>query len=268
MQIFLSLHIKIYFKIYYNLNNKNLLFHFFQCLKRCLPDKKQINGIINNLTELKSLTYTKNIQQTFLFLLNLIKNEKEIIVRDKIDNKFFENFGDLPKINDKLIFTIYEEDLKISKYNKKYIKTILEGKKTEKEYFNLDFFYKVGNDRINKTIKGIKEADYNSIFCPDKKILIIMIDFNYFKTKKIASEQFKETINSIQENNNSELYAQIENKIFNLNSSYDSYIKELENRKVIVKALKNEEKERTFLYLIEIFLLLILLEIFLNDYDI
>ena len=248
--------------------NNNLLFHFFQCLKHCLPDKKQINGIINNLTELKSLTYTKNIQQTFLFLLNLIKNEKEIIVRDKIDNKFFENFGDLPKINDKLIFTIYEEDLKISKYNKKYIKTILEGKKTEKEYFNLDFFYKVGNDRINKTIKGIKEADYNSIFCPDKKILIIMIDFNYFKTKKITSEQFKEIINSIQENNNSELYAQIENKIFNLNSSYDSYIKELENRKVIVKALKNEEKERTFLYLIRIFLLLILLEIFLNNYDI
>ena len=125
----------------------------------------------------------------------------------------------------------------------------------------------MGNDRINKTIKGLKEADYKSIFYLDKKILIIMIDFNYFKTKKITSEQFKETINSIQENNNSELYARIENKIFNLYSSYDSYIKELGNRKIIAKAIKNKEED-PLLHLIGVFLLLILLAILFKDIDI
>ena len=125
----------------------------------------------------------------------------------------------------------------------------------------------MGNDRINKTIKGLKEADYKSIFYLDKKILIIMIDFNYFKNKKITSKQIKETINSIQENNNSELYARIENKIFNLYSSYDSYIKELGNRKIIAKAIKNKEED-PLLHLIGVFLLLILLAILFKDIDI
>lgn len=231
------------------MKNKNILFHFFQCLKNSLPDKEQINGIINSLVNINSLNHTKNVHQNFLLFLNIIKNEKEIFLRDKIDNKFFEDFGDTFNINDKLIWTLYEDDFTSNKiynkkYSKKYNKTILKGKMTEKEKFNFDLLYKVDNTKINENIKGFNETNFKSIFFNNKKITIIRLDLDYFKQKKFNSEQIEKKINIIKKINNLDLYAQIDNLIINLNSSFDLFLKELVDRKIITEVKKEEETEK------------------------
>ena len=227
------------------MKNKNILFHFFQCLKNSLPDKEQLNGIIKSLVNMNSLNHTKNVHQNFLFFLNIIKNEKEILRRDKIDNKFFENFGDIFNINNRLIWTLYEEDLKSNKRYKKYNKTILKGIMTEKDKFNFDLLYKVGNTKINENIKGLNETNFTSIFYTNKKLNIIRLDLEYFKQNETNNEQIEKEFNEIKKDNNTDLYAQIDNTIINLDSSFDLFIKELADRKIIKIIQKvREEKEK------------------------
>ena len=139
--------------------------------------------------------HINNVYQNFLFVLNTIKNEKELSLRDKIGKEFFDAYGNTFNINDRLIWTIYEKDLNESKSGKKYIKTILEGKTTEKEKFNFDIFDHIIQLKIKEDNKGISGAIYQSLFY-NKKILIIKIDLDYFKNNnKISFEQFKNKIN-------------------------------------------------------------------------
>lgn len=100
-----------------------------------------------------------------MFILNIIKNEKEIILRDKIDKKFFGNFEDIFDINDKLLWTLYKENINQSKSDKKYNKIILEGKKTEKEKYNFDVFDCI--DKIkdnNNSLEYMTGEIFKSIF--------------------------------------------------------------------------------------------------------
>ena len=142
----------------YKLKEKdnNLLyntFNNFNHLRNTL--KKEKYFYIDNLIKINiSLNYN-NIYQNLLFILNLYNHKEEIELRDKIDKKFFQKYGDTFNFNDKLIWTLYKEDkfdYKSGKFDKK---TILEGKKTEKEEFNFDIFDYNGIITIKKKIWNI-----------------------------------------------------------------------------------------------------------------
>ena len=208
--------------------NENLLYIFYKTIKSFITDKEEINNVINILMHLNSLNKTKNIQQVFLFILNHITKEKEITLRDEINNEFFESYGNVINLNDKLIWTLYEEDSE-----KKYSKTILEGKMTEKEKFNFDIFDCITKIKVKEDIKGITGSIHESIFY-NRTILMAKIDCK----EKINStlEQVQKEIKLFQEScplgyNNLDTYIQIENKIINFDSSYDSFINELQEKK-------------------------------------
>ena len=232
-------------------------------LNDCLSKLKRYNieNEINITNILANLNIDKhdhinNVYQNFLFVLNTIKNEKELSLRDKIGKEFFDAYGNTFNINDRLIWTIYEKDLNESKSGKKYIKTILEGKTTEKEKFNFDIFDHIIQLKIKEDNKGISGAIYQSLFY-NKKILIIKIYLDYFKNNnKISFEQFKNKINLFQNSlpsnaKNIDTYIQIEKKIINLDSSFDLLIKELNDKKIIeenkeiitMSSKKNEKNE-------------------------
>ena len=229
-----------------------------QCLyefkKYNIENEIQITNIFANLN-IDKHDHINNVYQNFLFVLNTIKNEKELSLRDKIGKEFFDAYGNTFNINDRLIWTIYEKDLNESKSGKKYIKTILEGKTTEKEKFNFDIFDHIIQLKIKEDNKGISGAIYQSLFY-NKKILIIKIDLDYFKNNnKISFEQFKNKINLFQNSlpsnaKNIDTYIQIENKIINFDSSFDLLIKELNDKKIIeenkeiinMSNIKNEKK--------------------------
>jgi len=227
--------------------NLNLLNYIFEKFKKDAEKvKEEINSIIEYLKKLNLLNHTKNPYQNLIFLLNLIKYEQEISLRDQIDNKFFEYFGDTLNINDKLIWTLYEKDISQSNPDNKYIKKILEGKMTEKEKFNFDIFDKINNLKVNTDIKGISGNIYKSIFYDENIILIIKIDLEIFKNNKITLDQIQNEIKLIQnscpkEYKNLSLYAQIENKIINLDFSFDLFINELKYRNIIIENKINEK---------------------------
>ena len=220
--------------------NDSLLYIFYKTIKSFTTDKEEINNVINILMHLNSLNKTKNIQQVFLFILNHITKEKEITLRDEINNEFFESYGNVINLNDKLIWTLYEEDSE-----KKYSKTILEGKMTEKEKFNFDIFDCITNIKVKEDIKGITGSIHESIFY-NRTILMAKIDCK----EKINStlEQVQNEIKLFQEScplgyNNLDTYIQIENKIINFDSSYDLFIKELQEKKIIdEKIIINDDK--------------------------
>ena len=228
------------------IKNLNLLNYLFEEFKRIEPGKEAINSIIEYLKKLNLLNHTKNPHQNLIFLLNLIKYEQEISLRDQIDNKFFEYFGDALNINDKLIWTLYEKDISQSNSDNKYIKKILEGKMTEKEKFNFDFFDTINKLKVNTDIKGISGNIYKSIFYDENIILIIKIDLEFFKNNKITLDQIQNEIKLIQnscpkEYKNLNLYAQIENKIINLDFSFDLFINELKYKNIIAENKINEK---------------------------
>ena len=225
--------------------NDSLLYIFYKYIKNHIPDKDEINNVINILTHLNSLNKTKNIQQVFLFVLNHITKEKEITLRDEINNKFFESYGNIINLNDKLIWTLYEEDSE-----KKYLKTILEGKMTEKEIFNFDIFDCITKIKVKEDIKGITGSIHESLFY-NRTILLAKIDCK----EKINStlEQVQNEIKLIQEScplgyNNLDTYIQIENKIINFDTSYDLFIKELQEKKIIDKNDKTKISDSKISY--------------------
>lgn len=130
----------------------NILNIYFKDLKKISPDKNEINNTINILIQLNGLNNTQNTYQIFTFLLNVIKNEKEISYREEMDKEFFEKYGDPFSINNKIIWTLYDED---SNENKK---AKLEGKMTEKEKFNFDIFDIISEIKVKEDIKGINRA--------------------------------------------------------------------------------------------------------------
>ena len=69
------------------------------------------------------------------------------------------------------------------------------------------------------------------------------MDLDYFKKNEFNSEQIEKEIKTILKFNNLDLYAQIDNSIINLNSSFDLFLKELVDRKIITEVKKKEEIE-------------------------
>ena len=107
---------------------------------------------------------------------------------------------------------------------------ILEGKITEQEKFYFDYYIKQ-DEYINKDIIGISNVIYKSLFY-NNMIRLIKIDAKLLKNKDINIKKIKNDIKLIQDscpfkNKNLNTYCQIDNKIINLDNSYDSFLQEL-----------------------------------------
>ena len=102
----------------------------------------------------------------------LKKNEKKISLLNNIDDDFFNIYDiDLVK-NGEFLWTIYKEDINQSIPEKKYIKTKLIGKKTEKEKFNIDLFENINEIKPQKNLTGITGYIFKSLFSNDSKLII------------------------------------------------------------------------------------------------
>ena len=192
------------------------------------------------------LNHTKNIYYAFFLALNLKKNEKEI--KEIIDDKFIEYYNKLI-VNDKLIWTLYEEDIKSNLNKKEYLKTILEGNMTEKEKLKFDFLDHIYKTNENQTIKGITGNIYKSIFYANKIILLIKFDLEFFVNKKISLDKIQNGIKTIEKlcpkeySNNLNIYAQIENKLINLDDEFDLFVNELKDKYIIENVEININKK-------------------------
>ena len=193
------------------------------------------------IKEINSFNYTKNACKNILFLLNLKKYEKEISSKEIICKDFFENYGDTSKINDNIKWRIYEKNLNENKKESNYICKIIEGKMTEKEKDNFDIFENIYNIK-EKNIKGISGEILKSLIY-NNEILIIKIEPNYFKKYNSTIEEMEKGIELVKksyfaQHTNINTYVQIKNKIINLDSSYDLFMKELDKQKVIIEQNK------------------------------
>lgn len=236
-----------FYEIFPKINRVNFfsdIFSNYEYFKKYLKD--ELNNFLDKFININiPLNHTKNVYQNCLFILQIRNKEKEISLKDKIDNKFFKNLGiSAPlNLNDKLIWILYKEDPK-SKLEKKYIKTILEGKINEKDKYNYDMFDYINKPKENNNIKYMKAEIFKSIF-NNRNVLIILLDLEYLKKNKQKLEQFKSDISLIQKSLPSEFrqldtYIQIENKIINYDVSFDLFVQELKNKKFIDENVSNK----------------------------
>ena len=234
----------LFYDILYKTKNEgkkdnNLLYTIFKDIKRISFDKNEIINIVNILIQINGLNHIKNTYQIFIYLLNLIKNEKQLYPNIKIDNQFFKNLGDPFELKERIIWTLYEE-------NSNKIK-ILNGKMTEREKFNLDIFDFISQINTKINIDGIKGSLFESIFY-NKTIFVIEIDHK----KNITNlERIQNDIKLLKDScplgyNNLDTYAKIENKIINLDNSYDLFIQELKNKKIIEEDIKIDTKNKIY----------------------
>ena len=201
-------------------------------------NNEEINEIIDILEKMDSLNHTKIAQKGLLFLLNLKINEGKISSKEIIDKNFFQKYGDI-NINNKLKWKFYEQNISENNSDKKYNSIILEGDMTEKEKYNLDIFediYKIEMKEEEK--KGISGSIFKSILYDTNILLLIKIDVDYLKRIILTVEYFEKEIASIkklcpEEYTNINIYAQYENQIIDIDVSYDLFIKELKNKKII-----------------------------------
>ena len=128
-----------------------------------------------------------------------------------------------------------------NKKESNYICKIIEGKMTEKEKDNFDIFENIYNIK-EKNIKGISGEILKSLIY-NNEILIIKIEPNYFKKYNSTIEEMEKGIELVKksyfaQHTNINTYVQIKNKIINLDSSYDLFMKELDKQKVIIEQNK------------------------------
>ena len=234
----------LFYDILYKTKNEgkkdnNLLYTIFKDIKHISFDKNEIINIVNILIQINGLNHIKNTYQIFLYLLNLIKNEKQLYPNIKIDNQFFKNLGDPFELKERIIWTLYEE-------NSNQIK-ILNGKMTEREKFNLDIFDFISQINTKINIDGMRGSLFESIFY-NKTIFVIEIDHK----KNITNlERIQKDIKLLKDScplgyNNLDTYAKIENKIINLDNSYDLFIQELKIKKIIVEDIKIDTKNKIY----------------------
>ena len=234
----------LFYDILYKTKNEgkkdnNLLYTIFKDIKHISFDKNEIINIVNILIQINGLNHIKNTYQIFLYLLNLIKNEKQLYPNIKIDNQFFKNLGDPFELKERIIWTLYEE-------NSNKIK-ILNGKMTEREKFNLDIFDFISEINTKINIDGMRGSLFESIFY-NKTIFVIEIDHK----KNITNlERIQNDIKLLKDScplgyNNLDTYAKIENKIINLDNSYDLFIQELKNKKIIEEDIKIDTKNKIY----------------------
>ena len=234
----------LFYDILYKTKNEGkkdnyLLYTIFKDIKHISFDKNEIINIVNILIQINGLNHIKNTYQIFIYLLNLIKNEKQLYPNIKIDNQFFKNLGDPFELKERIIWTLYEE-------NSNKIK-ILNGKMTEREKFNLDIFDFISQINTKINIDGIKGSLFESIFY-NKTIFVIEIDH---KKNLTNLERIQNDIKLLKDScplgyNNLDTYAQIENKIINLDNSYDLFIQELKNKKIIEEDIKIDTKNKIY----------------------
>ena len=130
---------------------------------------------------------------------------------------------------------------------------ILEGKKTDKEYYSLDIFAS-SNNFIFRSI------------LTNREIIILDIGFFalFFKGQKLTIEKFKHEKNkindSIKKGKELTLYIKVKNKIINYNNSFDLLVNELinlkifegqntkEEIKIVEKVDKNEKNDKNKIY--------------------
>ena len=175
----------LFYDILYKTKNegkkdKNLLYTIFKDIKNISFDKNEIIDIVNILIQINGLNHIKNTYQIFLYLLNLIKNEKQLYPNIKIDNQFFKNLGDPFELKERIIWTLYEE-------NSNQIK-ILNGKMTEREKFNLDIFDFISQINTKINIDGMRGSLFESIFY-NKTIFVI--EMNRTRNERIRPTQHK-----------------------------------------------------------------------------
>ena len=234
----------LFYDILYKTKNEgkkdnNLLYTIFKDIKNISFDKNEIINIVNILIQINGLNHIKNTYQIFIYLLNLIKNEKQLYPNIKIDNQFFKNLGDPFELKERIIWTLYEE-------NSNQIK-ILNGKMTEREKFNLDIFDFISQINTKINIDGMRGSLFESIFY-NKTIFVIEIDHK----KNITNlERIQNDIKLLKDScplgyNNLDTYAKIENKIINLDNSYDLFIQELKIKKIIEEDIKIDTKNKIY----------------------
>ena len=208
-------------------------------------DDEDINLIIKNLMQIKSLNYTKDIYQVLLFIFNIKKIEKEISQREELNNKFFKDIKDkldliyIFKIHNSICWIIYEKVL--PKSNDNYSKYICKGNMTDEEKLYFDIFDKIDDISINNEVYGIKILLLQSLFTKNK-IVLIKIDIEHLKKSNITLEQIDKNIKNIQSKlpsqyKNLNKYLLIDNNIINLNNSYDKFLNEIKKRN------KNENEQ-------------------------
>ena len=234
----------LFYDILYKTKNEgkkdnNLLYTIFKDIKHISFDKNEIINIVNILIQINGLNHIKNTYQIFLYLLNLIKNEKQLYPNIKIDNQFFKNLGDPFELKERIIWTLYEE-------NSNKIK-ILNGKMTEREKFNLDIFDFISQINTKINIDGMRGSLFESIFY-NKTIFVIEIDH---KKNLTNLERIQNDIKLLKDScplgyNNLDTYAKIENKIINLDNSYDLFIQELKIKKIIEEDIKIDTKNKIY----------------------
>ena len=234
----------LFYDILYKTKNEgkkdnNLLYTIFKDIKHISFDKNEIINIVNILIQINGLNHIKNTYQIFIYLLNLIKNEKQLYPNIKIDNQFFKNLGDPFELKERIIWTLYEE-------NSNKIK-ILNGKMTEREKFNLDIFDFISQINTKINTDGMRGSLFESIFY-NKTIFVIEIDHK----KNITNlERIQNDIKLLKDScplgyNNLDTYAKIENKIINLDNSYDLFIQELKIKKIIEEDIKIDTKNKIY----------------------
>ena len=199
-------------------------------------ETKEIPSLINYLLQLNRSNYSENIKQLIIFNLNLKLNEKNISLLEKIDKQFFDDYNNESFMDEIIIWKLYKKEPSSDKSNQNYIKTILKGKFTEKEKLKFDLFENIKKSNINNDIKGIDGTFYQSMFDTNKTIYIIKLDLDYFKNHSFnlgPIKSIKIEMELIKKNNNNiDIYAQIENQIINLDNSFDLFMKELKNRNI------------------------------------
>ena len=229
---------------YYNKNKFHMeslygLFYFIANL--LFNDSHNINA--GNILENNSLNdselleylyklnplYNKNeIYQYIIFIFNYIKFKQEIQAIDANYKNILSTFIKDPFNSkfDKIIWIINDKT-KNSKIE------ILEGKITEQEKFYFDYYIKQ-DEYTNKEIIGMNNVIYKSLFY-NNMIRLIIFDFKLLKNNNISIKKIKNDIKLTQDsypfkNQNLNTYCQIDNKIINLDNSYDLFLRELKNK--------------------------------------
>jgi hypothetical protein len=118
---------------------------------------------------------------------------------------------------------------------------------TVKEKYNFEILSHISEQKDNNYIKEMSGKIFNNIF-ENKKLLLITIDLGLIKKNKLTLELIEEKINVIKNSflsentNNLETYIHMENKIINLDISYNLFIQELFDKKIIDANIKNNIK--------------------------
>ena len=207
-------------------------------------DLQEVKNIINNLIKINLLNYTINSKHIVMFILNLNIICKEITLREPKLDAFFDNFNKSIDINDQISWILYEKSLNSLNEKQKYIKTLLEGKMTEKEKYKFDLFdniYKINTQYI----KGMNGSIFKSLFDANEIVLIIQFDLDYLKNNKPTSEKIHEQIDSIKkcippQYEIISLYAQLENRIINLDVQYELFLSEMKKKISLKKVNKSQ----------------------------